>query len=115
MPPSLGDRLEHVIAAIDSIELLLKSTSDEIIARTRHQRMILERELEIVCEASRHIPAEIKAQEKAIDWKRMINLGNRLRHAYDSVDLEILLDIARTDLPPLMVFVRRILAKEGKR
>ena len=101
MPPTLGDRLEHVIASIDSIQALLQATTVESLAGNRIRRMALEREFEIICEASRHIPAAIKSRETAIDWDRMTDLGNRLRHAYHAVNLDILLTIARNDIPRL--------------
>ena len=115
MRASLGDRLEHVLEAIEGVRSILNSDAAETLATNRMLRMALEREFEIICETSRHIPAEIKASEKGIDWQRMIDLGNRLRHAYDTIQLDILLLIARTDLPPLKTFVERILAEEKKR
>ena len=114
MPPTLGDRLEHIIESIDNIHALLESTTVESLAGNRIQRMALEREFEIICEASRHVPDVVKSREQAIDWGRMTDLGNRLRHAYHAIDLDILLGIARNDLPPLKSFVRRVLAEEGK-
>jgi uncharacterized protein with HEPN domain len=114
VPPSLGDRLEHILEAIASIELLLHTTTAEAIATTRAHRMLLERELEIICEASHHVPSAIKARETSIDWRGMTDLGNLLRHAYHRVQIEILIDIARNQLPPLKAFVERVLAEEGK-
>ncbi len=114
MPPSLGDRLAHIIEAIEGVRLLLDTTSKIDLASNRIYRLALERELEIICEASRHVPAEIKSQETTIDWRRMTDLGNRLRHAYHDVQLDILLHVANHDLAPLKAFVERVLAKEGQ-
>lgn len=114
MPPTLGDRLEHILEAIASIEQLLGKNTEEDIAADRMFRSVLERELEIICEASRHVPSDIKIQETDIDWTGMIALGNRLRHAYHLADLNILFRIARNDLPPLKAFVERIIAEESK-
>jgi uncharacterized protein with HEPN domain len=78
-------------------------------------RLALERLLEIVCEASRHVPADIRATEMAIDWQRMTDLGNLLRHAYHRVDVGRLMTIAKADLPPLKAFVERVIRDEEKR
>ena len=50
----------------------------------------LERFLEIVSEASRHIPMELKAASPLIRWRRIADIGNHLRHAYQHVDVDIL-------------------------
>lgn len=114
MAPTLGDRLEHILGAIAGIQEMLSAKTMDGIATDKFLRLALERQLEIICEASRHVPPSVKAQGTAIDWVGMINLGNRLRHAYHLTDLDIVLDIAREDLPPLKAFVERVLAEERK-
>ena len=44
----------------------------------------------------------------------MVDLGNRLRHAYHGIDTNILWQIAERDLPPLRSFAERIIADEEK-
>ena len=112
MPPTLGDRLEHILGAIAGIEQLLTSKTEADIAADRILSLAFERQLEIICEASRHVPADIRKTETTIDWAAMVNLGNLLRHAYHLTDLHILFRIAKSDLPPLKAFVERILAEE---
>ena len=109
MPPTLADRLVHILDAILSIEALLDGKTQGDIARSRHLRMILERELEVISEASRRIPDDIKTTEKGIDWDAMATLGNLLRHAYHRTDLGILFSIVEDDLPPLKTFVERVI------
>lgn len=76
-------------------------------------RMAVERMLEIISEASRHIPQDLKAQEPGINWRRVADLGNWLRHAYHSTDADLLWAMVEDDLELLNVFVERI-AKEAK-
>jgi uncharacterized protein with HEPN domain len=77
-------------------------------------RLAVERSLEIISEASRHIPDELKAQETRIAWHRMADLGNWLRHAYHRVDADLLWNIAKNDLAPLKSFIQRV-ASNSKR
>ena len=114
MAPSLTDRLDHILNAIQSIEGIIAKHSRTDIANDMILRMAFERLFEIVCEATRHIPAEIRQREPEIDWRGIIDLGNVLRHAYDGIDTTRLLKDAREDLPPLKAFVERILAEESK-
>ena len=115
MPPTLGDRLAHILDAILSIEELLKGKSQADFVGNRHARVALERELEIISEASRKIPEDTKAARDDIDWTAMAALGNRIRHAYHLIDIEILLEIAQFDLPPLKTFIERVLEDERRR
>ena len=112
MPPTLGDRLSHIIEAIEDIQSILNSKSIADISDDRTLRLALERLFEIICEASRHVPAEIKTKEANIDWQRMTDLGNVLRHAYHRVDVSRLMKIVQADLPPLKAFVERVLREE---
>ena len=114
MPPTLADRLAHILEAIHGIEELLAGKSPADLVHDRHLRLALEREYEIISEASRKIPDDIKAGPTELDWPSMAALGNRLRHAYHRVDVDVLFSIARDDLPPLKEFVVRILREEKR-
>lgn len=115
MPPTLADRLIHILDAILGIEQLLAGKTQSDVTKNRHLRLARERELEIISEPSRKVPERVKTEEKEIDWHNRAALGNRLRHAYHRIDVEIILSIAKVDLPPLKVFVERVLAEEKKR
>lgn len=107
MPPTLGDRLARIIEAIDNIQTFV--ASKDLMLRLAH-----ERSFKIICEASRHVPPEIKASVVEIDWRHMTDLGNLLRHAYHRVDVARLMKIAGTDLPPLKRFVEKVLRDEKR-
>lgn len=64
-------------------------------------RLAFERALEIISEASRSLPRKLKARHPAIKWQELQDLGNILRHRYDSVSANILLKIVKSDLPAL--------------
>lgn len=115
MPPSLGDRLFHILESIDDIQALLAGQTEQSIMADRPRWLAIERSFEIICEASRHVPEAIKAQETGVDWRRMTDLGNLLRHAYHRINAQRLLTIAGKDLPPLKAFVERIIREEKKR
>ena len=95
MPPTLADRLVHILTAIDTIQRIAGGKTREDFAADLPLRLAVERALEIVCEASQRMPEKIKAQEPTIDWRRMVDFGNLLRHAYHRVDPKIVFDIRR--------------------
>jgi uncharacterized protein with HEPN domain len=57
--------------------------------------------LEIVSEASRRLPPEIKSQHSEIDWVAVAAAGNVYRHEYDGVDEKLIWHTVRHDLSAL--------------
>lgn len=68
------------------------------------------RNLEIVAEASRHIPAELKDKTPQMPWREIADFGNILRHGYEGVNDPILWSTIERDLPALAAAVRSLLA-----
>jgi uncharacterized protein with HEPN domain len=114
MPPTLADRLEHVLDAIRDIETLLKGVNYDTFEADRIRRLAIERLLEIICEATRHVPPSLKATEPEIPWQKITNFGNQLRHAYHQTDPGIVWSVIHEDLGPLKVFVERVMRESGK-
>lgn len=83
-------RLHDIIDAIEQIDLLLAERTFEDMQADRILRAAFERFLEILSEASRHIPSEMKQQAPEMPWPRIADIGNHIRHAYHRVDAEIL-------------------------
>ncbi|HEY6633545.1 MAG TPA: HepT-like ribonuclease domain-containing protein [Rhizobiaceae bacterium] len=83
-------RLQDIMDAIDQIDGLLEGKTFEDAQADRVLRAAFERFLEILSEASRHIPDELKQLEPDVPWRRIGDIGNHLRHAYQRVDAEIL-------------------------
>ena len=63
MPPTIEDRLRDILEAITEIEDVLQGASFSQFASDRRARLLTERLLEIVCEASRTTPDKIKQDE----------------------------------------------------
>jgi uncharacterized protein with HEPN domain len=110
MPPTVEDRLRDILEAIAEIEDVTGGISSEQFSSDRRVRLLTERLLEIVCEASRTIPDMVKRDEPGIDWRKMVDFGNLLRHAYHTTKAEIVWDVVRNDLPALKSFVNRKIA-----
>src|SRR5579872_4574394 len=105
MPPTVEDRLRDVLDAIADIDGLLAGSTLERFTADRTLRLAIERLLEIVCEASRHIPDDMKRTAPDISWRKMIDFGNLLRHAYHTTDPARVWDIVCNELPVLKTFV----------
>jgi len=111
---TLVDRLEHVLEAVARIETLTVGKSFDDYTADWVMRDAVERNLERLCEASRHIPDDLRTRHAGIRWRLVADLGNVLRHAYDQVLDEHIWDIASNHLPPLKTAVEAMLREEAK-
>jgi uncharacterized protein with HEPN domain len=114
MPPSLEDRLRDILEAIAEVEEMLAGSSIEGFTTDNMRRRATERYLEMICEATRAIPDRVKQDEPGLDWRKMIDFGNLLRHAYHDTKPEIVWDIIQNHLPPLKSFVERRIRASGR-
>ena len=114
MPPTAEDRLLDILEAIAEIDEMLVGYRFEQFTGDKIRRMATERYLEVVCEAARKLPDDIKQDERDIDWRKMNDFGNRLRHAYHETDATIVWDIVQNHLPRLSSFVKRRIRMAGK-
>jgi len=64
-------------------------------------RSAIERGIEVISEASRHLGRDLKAQHEDARWQDIAGIGNILRHDYQRVDASIIWKAVKDDLPPL--------------
>jgi uncharacterized protein with HEPN domain len=57
--------------------------------------------LEIISEASRRLPPDLKHRHSHIPWRDIRDAGNIYRHDYDGVQERIVLDTVRISFPEL--------------
>jgi len=69
----------------------------------------VERCIEIVSEASRRLPPDLKDRHPAIPWQKIAGIGNVLRHDYDVVNDATIWHTATIDLLPLKAAVATLL------
>lgn len=101
--------MRHILEAIADIDRALAGKSYEEFASDTLLEAGVERLLERISEATRHIPTDVKTAESSIPWQKVADFGNRLRHAYHGIDPEIVWQIATKDIQPLKHFVQRII------
>jgi uncharacterized protein with HEPN domain len=66
--------------------------------------------LEIISEASRRLPDDLKDRHPSIAWRDLAGAGNIYRHDYEDVSAQQVWDAVQIDLPPLRIAVEQELA-----
>jgi uncharacterized protein with HEPN domain len=61
--------------------------------------------LEIISEASRRLPSDLKARHPSIAWRDMAAAGNVYRHEYEDVEARQVWDAVQLALPPLRTVI----------
>ena len=69
------------------------------------------RNLEIIGEAAKHIPDNLREQYQAIEWSRVVGFRNIVIHEYFDVDIEIVWTIASQRLPDLKAVLQQMLSE----
>ena len=94
-------RIGHIKTYIAATRSLLHGKSLLEAEGDVNVRAAFERFLEIISEASRRLPETWKAEHSDVPWRRIADLGNVIRHAYDGVDLPTLWLIYQDEFGPL--------------
>jgi uncharacterized protein with HEPN domain len=103
-------RLQDLLEAIGDIRDLLGKHSLEELQRERMLRAALERYFEILSEASRYVPDDLRQKHgPAIPWRQIADLGNQIRHAYHRILPERLWAIYEDNLDELEATIQAIL------
>jgi uncharacterized protein with HEPN domain len=105
------DRLEHILEAIRGIEDTTAGLSRETVMEHWTLRSAVERGVEVISEAARHLPPELTDAHPDVPWKNIRAIGNFLRHEYDRLESEIIWQIASEAVIPLKAAVQAMLAE----
>lgn len=104
------DFVEDILDAMVKAEMLLDGVSfDQFDADFRINYAVV-RALEIVGEAAKRLPEELRARYPDIPWRGMAGMRDRIIHGYDNVDHEIVWNVVKSDIPDLKPKIQQILA-----
>ncbi len=102
-------RLQHMLDAAREAVSLTAGKTREGLGSERVLQLALVRLLEILGEAASALPAEDRSAAPGIPWQQIVGMRNRLIHGYESVDLDVVWQTIKLDLPPLVAALERAL------
>jgi uncharacterized protein with HEPN domain len=98
-------RLRDILENIQAIRDFTKGMDLGQFSADRRTLYAVVRALEIISEATRRLPAELKDRHPQIDWVAVAAAGNIYRHEYEGVDEKLVWKTVQTDLAPLETVV----------
>jgi uncharacterized protein with HEPN domain len=66
------------------------------------------RNLEIIGEAARNMPTEVKERHHEIPWDAIVGMRNKVAHEYFGIDTQIIWKTIHDDLPLLLGMINKI-------
>ena len=112
MKPSERDPVLYISDIILSMERVQEYITDLDFQKFKWDYKTVDaviRNFEIIGEATKNLPSELKEKYPIIPWEEMYRLRNRISHEYFGVDYEIIWDIATNHLPTNYKDVIRVL------
>jgi uncharacterized protein with HEPN domain len=98
-----------MLQGIARIEHLTAGRTVEDYLADEGLREMIERNIARISEAARFVPNEVRGTYPDVPWRRIVGIGNVIRHDYDEIDDRVMWDTATQKLLPLKEAVERIL------
>lgn len=114
MKRSYEDYLKDILDNAERALRFVQGVSKKALQENDEKLFAVIRALEIIGEATKHIPPSIRKQYAEIPWQKMAGMRDILIHGYFGVDFEVIWKTLRQDLPPLRKAAARILKELGK-
>ena len=96
-----AQRLRDIIDNIDAIGTFTTQLDLAAFRLDRKTVYAVVRALEIISEASRRLPDDLRKRHSDIDWAAVSAAGNIYRHEYEAVDEALIWQTVRHDLAAL--------------
>ena len=103
------DFLVDILNAVNDIEVFIKDIDFETFVNSREKIYATIYCLQIIGEAVKNLPEEIKEGYPEIPWRKVAGMRDRLIHGYFTVDFDKVWETIKRDLLPLKKTITKIL------
>ena len=112
MSPLARDYLQHIL---DETTYLLNHSENlekAVFLQDETLRRAYVRSLEIIGEAVKKLPDDLRQKYSTIEWRAMAGMRDRLIHNYFGVDYDIVWNVIINEIPKLDLAIQQILHQD---
>lgn len=114
MSLSILDFLLHIRDELVFLKADSENYTFEQFAADKKTILSYTRSLEIIGEACKNIPGDIRSEYPQVDWKGFAGLRDIIIHQYFGIDYEAIWDTVINEVPETLVEIERIIRLKGK-
>jgi uncharacterized protein with HEPN domain len=103
--------IKDILKNMETAEGFLKGMLFEDFAKDRKTSYAVVRCIEIIGEATKHIPNLIRKRYPKIPWKRMAGMRDKVIHEYFGVAIEVVWKTVKEEIPKIKPLVKKVLAE----
>ncbi len=101
--------LRDILDATNYIKGYIARVTYKRFLRNKMVQDAVMRQLEIIGEAARSVSMDLRRAHPSVEWEKIIGMRNRLIHAYNRVDLDIVWEVVQIDVPSVERQIEKIL------
>lgn len=105
------DYLQDILASVDDIESFIENMDFNSFKKDKKTVYAVIRCIEVLGEAAGKIPDSVRAKFPSVPWGAMMGMRNKMVHEYFGIDLIILWQTVKEDIPPLKQVVQEALGE----
>lgn len=112
MLPSPLEYLRHILDETEYLEGETQGLDRETFIHNETLRRAFVRSLEVIGEATKKVPEDIRQKYPDVSWRAMASMRDRLIHGYFGIDYDIVWDVVVNKIPLLNEQIAEILNNE---
>ena len=103
--------IEDILTSINAIKEYTQDIDRSGLEKSRLKQSAIIREIEIIGEAVKNIPEQVKVKHEEIEWRKIAGMRDVIIHGYFMVDLDAVWNVIEKDLPILKKQIEKIKLK----
>lgn len=108
MPREIRHAIDDILEALNRVDQVSQGKTLADFEASWQLQYLVQRAIEIISEASRAIPDDLKALRPEIPWNSVKGVGNVLRHEYRGISNPLIWRVVTDELPRLRIAVEAI-------